>query len=230
MGVCLRGSTLYAVMNDVNDDPQANPVSVLLVIDVADHKVLRSYEAKGSNGRHHFNHVTADDHGNVYVSNTLKSAIYTVNTTVAGDTLKQLVAHNDLSWVHGIDISPDGARLFSTSYGGGIKFFDLKSKTFSSFRDTTLNENDGLKYDNGYLYGIGKNSLKRYTLNRDETAVLKTDILLRDHPFFNDPRCIHIEGGWIYCLTNIDFAIADFDRKASTRKSFEDTYILKYKL
>lgn len=231
MGVYKRGDKLYAVMNEVDDTPGANPLSVLVVIDAATREVLRSYEAKGKNGRNHFNHVAVDGNGIAYVSNTLKSGIFTVDTNNSADSLKLLVEHEDLSLVHGIDLSEDGAMLYTTSYHGGIKFYDLKRKVFSSFKDVSTSENDGLKYYQGYLYGIGKNALKRYTLNTTGDAVVKTEILLADHPFFNDPRCLHIEDGWIYCLANIEFQPVIFGQEQDNgKKPFNDTYLLKYKI
>jgi hypothetical protein len=231
MGVYLKHGKLYAVMNEVDDKPEAQPLSVLLVIDVSTGTVLHSYEAKAVNGRNHFNHVVVDNNGIAYISNTLKSNIFTVDTKDPADKLKKLVEHKDLSMVHGIDISPDGTRLFSTSYTAGIKFYDLKSKTFSSFTDTSTSENDGLKYYGGYLYGIGKNALKRYTLNEAGNAIVKTEVLLSDHEFFNDPRCLHIENGWVYCLANIEFQLVDVGRNTRIdKKPFTDTYVLKLKI
>lgn len=234
MGVYLKDNTLYAVMNEVNDDPEAKAISVLLVIDTETLTVLRSYEAVGVNGRNHFNHVVVNDHGIAYVSNTLKSSIYTVDTTNPEDSLKELVQHADLSWVHGIDITPDGTKIFSTAYDGGIKFYDLKKKTLLPYKDLATNQNDGLKYYRGYLYGIGEGALKRYTLNKTEDEVISTDVLLPDHQFFNDPRCLHIEDGWIYILANIEFDIVSFrggaQNTAKDKRPFTDTYILKYKI
>ncbi|MGH9752584.1 MAG: hypothetical protein ACREA2_07355 [Blastocatellia bacterium] len=232
MGTYLKRDKLYAVMNEVNDSPNARPVSVLLVIALTNHHILRSYEAVGVNGRHHFNHVVVDDNGIAYVSDTLKSAIYTVNTNNPADNLKQLVERKDLSRVHGIDLSADGSRLFSTSYDGGIRFFDLKTKGFSPFKDLATADNDGLKYYEGCLYGVGNNALRKYTLNKAEDGIIRTEVLLSDHEFFNDPRCLHIEAGYLYCLANIEFEPVEFRRSGkTTRKTpLSDSYLIKLKL
>jgi hypothetical protein len=232
MGVYIKRDKLYAVMNEVNDSPNARPVSVLLVIDITNNYVLRSYEAVGAKGRHHFNHVAVDDNGTTYVSDTLKSSVYTVNTNNPSDSLKQLIEHRDLSLVHGIDLSADGSRLFTTSYDGGIRFFDLRTKSFSSFRDLATADNDGLKYYEGCLYGVGNNTLKKYTLNEAEDGIMRTEVLLSDHEFFNDPRCLHIEAGYLYCLANIEFEPVEFRRSGkTTRKTpLSDSYLIKLKL
>jgi hypothetical protein len=232
MDCYLKNGIVYAVMNDVDDDPQHQPISVLILFDAVTQKVIRAYEAKGVDGRNHFNHVVVDDAGVAYISNTLKSNIFFVNTKDPKDTLKEFIHHSDLSWVHGIDISPDGTKLFTTAYYGGIKFLDLRTKTFSAFRDVTTAGDDGLKYYEGFLYGVGNNSIKRYTLDETQNKVVKIDTLLSNHAYFNDPRCLHVENGFLYCLANIEFEPVTFTRqnKPFSGAKLRDTYLIKLKL
>jgi hypothetical protein len=231
MGVHLRGDKLYAVMNEVNDEPGARALSVLVVIDVVSLEVLNSYELRGSNGRHHFNHVVVDARGVAYVSDTLKASIYTVDTEDPHDSLRLLVEHEDLSWVHGIDLSPDGSKLFCTSYAGGIRILDLKTLELAPFKDLSTAGDDGLAYHEGNLYGVGQNAIKRYVLNPAEDAVIGVEVLLRDHEYFNDPRCLHIENGWIYTLANIELEPVTFrSGKASRDQPLTDSYLVKYRL
>jgi hypothetical protein len=218
MGVYLRGDRLYAVMNEVDDAPDARPVSALLVIDASSLLVLRSFELVGIGGRHHFNHVVVDPSGVAYVSDTLKSTIHTVDTTREGAALAPLVEHPDLSWVHGLDLSADGQRLFSTSYRGGIRIFDLRTRTFTAYRDPETAGDDGLKYHRGRLYGVGGGAIREYALDAAEQAVISTRVLLRDHALFNDPRDLHLEGDWLYCLANLRLG------------SLADSHVLKLEL
>lgn len=232
MGCYVKNDRLYAVMNEINENVTTGLIAVLLIFDIADRSFLRSYESTGINGRNHFNHVTVDGNGIAYISNTLKSSIYTVNTNDPADSLKKLVEHSDLSWVHGLDVSPDGARLFTTSYDGGIKFFNLKTGKFSDYRDISLAGDDGLKYYKGFLYGVGQNMIKRYTLNYSEDRIIKADTLVKDHEYFNDPRCLHIEDGVLHCLANIEFEPVIFRKNNKSHRStaLSDTYLLKFKL
>jgi hypothetical protein len=232
MGCYFKNGILYAVMNEVDDNPGSNPVSVLLLFEAKSRKLIRSYEAVGKNGRNHFNHVIVDDAGRAYVSNTLKSSIFSVNTTDPTDSLTVLVEHPDLSWVHGIDLSADQAKLFTTSYDGGIKFYDLSLKTFSNYRDVRTAGDDGLKYDRGFLYGVGQGSIKRYTLDEAQTKVVKIDTLSGDQLFFNDPRCLQVEANFLYCLANIEFEPVEFkgQKSLTDKKTFDDTYIVRIKV
>jgi WD40 repeat protein len=232
MDCYFKNGKIYALMNDVDDTSGAKPISVLLVFDSKTGKLISNYESVGLNGRNHFNHVVVDDNGVAYISNTLKSRIDRIDTTDPKGCITSLVEHKDLSWVHGIDLSPDGTRLFTTSYKGGVRIFDLSTHSFYPYRDTILAGDDGLKYHQGSLYGVGRNSIKKYTLNDTETQIIKTDTLLKDHETFNDPRCLHIENGFLYCLSNIEFEPVTFrgQQKSSRKTALTDSHIIKLKL
>lgn len=230
MGCYLKNDRLYVVMNEVGR--KTSQIAVLLVVDVKSKQLVKSYESVGINGRNHFNHVVADNHGVVYISNTLKSAIHTVDTQNPQDSIRRLIEHPDLAWVHGIDLSPDGSKLFTTAYEGGIKFFDLRTGTFSDYRDLSLAGDDGLKYYDGFLYGVGQNMIRRYTLDSLQHRVTHVDTLLANHDYFNDPRCLYIEDGLLYCLANIEFEPVYFRKPDKTYRetALTDTYLLKFKL
>jgi WD40 repeat protein len=232
MGCYYKNGKVYALMNEVDDTPGAKPISVLLVFDSQTGKLIRNYELAGDNGRNHFNHVIVDHNGVAYISNTLKSCINSVDTKDPNGRITVLVEHGDLSWVHGIDLSPDETKLFTTSYKGGIRILDLKANVFLPYRDTTLAGDDGLKYYNGSLYGVGHNAIKKYTLDKTETRIIKAEVFLKDHENFNDPRCLHIGNGFLYCLSNIEFEPVTFQGQQTPSRStaLTDTYVLKLNL
>jgi hypothetical protein len=221
LGVCLRGELLYAVMNEVDDAPAARALSVLLVIDTRDFRVLRVFERRAAGGRHHFNHVAVDAQGVAYVSDTLQAAIWTVDATRSDARLSLLVSHPDLTRVHGLDLSADTRRLFATSYGAGIKFFDLTTGRLLPFADRATAGDDGLKYHRGALYAAGRNAIRRFVLNGAQDAVVRTEVLLQDHGLFDDPRDLHVEDGRIHCLANIELA-----RPRTGRPPLLDSHLL----
>lgn len=229
MGCFLRDGILYAVMNEVDDDPDAGPVAALVMFDVKTGKVVRSYEAIGVNGRNHFNHVVVNSNGIAYISNTLKSSICVVDTKDPLDSINTLIQHNDLSWVHGIDLSADEKLLYTTSYNGGIRFLDLSSATFRPYRDTATAGDDGLRYHRGALYGVGHNAIKKYSLSEDGGEIIRVDTVLKDHPMFNDPRCLHVDGGYLYCLANIELEPVTFRGAARPTRDapLDDSYLIR---
>lgn len=232
MGCYIRDRSLYVVMNEVDDDPQHKPISVLLAYDLDKNVITRTYELKGVGGRNHFNHVVVDKNGVAYISNTLKGNVLMVDTRDPKSSFKTLIQHDDLAWIHGVDLSPDGNKLFMTSYESGIRIFDLKSGKFSPYKQKSTAGDDGLKYYKGSLYGVGQNTLKKYQLDKTETSVIEIDTLINNHRFFNDARCIHIWDRTLYSLGNIELEPVTF-RNAQIKpktKAFEDTYLIKFGL
>jgi hypothetical protein len=230
MGVHLRDDKLYFVMNEVNDRPGAGALSVLLVIDAVTLEMVRSYELRAAGARHHFNHVVVDDRGIAYVSDTLHASIYTVDTTRADDSLRVLVHHRDLTLVHGLALSATRATLIATSYESGIVFIDVDRKVLRPSRAPSTAGDDGLAYHAGVVYGIGRNALKRYTLNAAEDAVVATNVLIHDHPAFNDPRCLDIRDGWLYALANIELEPVTFAGGRSRSAALDDSHLVRYRL
>lgn len=231
MGCYIADGVLFVVMNEVINNPKRDLLSAMVMIDLKTEEVIRSYEAKGKGGRHHFNHIVVGRNGVAYVSNTLKSAIYTVDTRNATDSLKLLVRDNDLAYVHGIDLSPDGKTLYTTSYEAGIRILNLQTLQFGAYRDKATAGDDGLRFHNGNLYGVGQNSIKRYTMDAGLTKITKIDTLLADHPVFNDPRCLHVEGNILYCLANIEFDAVPFQRpRRRMGRSQTDTHLVSLRL
>jgi hypothetical protein len=229
MGAHLRDDKLYFVMNEVDDRPRARALSVLLVIDAVTLEVVRSYELRAAGARHHFNHVVVDDRGIAYVSDTLHASIHTVDTRRADDSLRVLVHHRDLTMVHGLALSATRATLIATSYQSGVVFIDVDRKVLRPSRAPSTAGDDGLAYHAGALYGIGGNALKRYTLSTAEDAIVGTDVLIRDHPVFNDPRCLDIRDGWLYALANIELEPATF-AGGSRGAALDDSHLVRYRL
>jgi hypothetical protein len=229
MGVHLRDDKVYFVMNEVDDRPGAKALSVLLVIDAVTLEMVRSYELRAAGARHHFNHVVVNDRGIAYVSDTLHGSIYTVDTTRADDSLRVLVHHRDLTMVHGLALSAR-ATLIATSYRSGIVFIDVDRKVVRPSRAPATAGDDGLAYHAGVVYGIGGNALKRYTLDAAGDAVVGTNVLIHDHPVFNDPRCLDIRDGWLYTLANIELKPVSFAGGRSRGADLDDSHLVRYRL
>ena len=232
MGVHLRGARLYAVMNETDDTPGATPLSVLIVIDVETERVIQSHELRATGGRHHFNHVVVDARGTAYISDTLKGRIYRVDTTDPHAKLELVIEHADLSWVHGIDLVDGESTLACTSYRGGIRFLSIADRAFLPYRDLATAGADGLEYHAGSLYGVGGNAITRYVLNATEDAIVRTEVVLRDHPLFNDPRALQVQGGWLYCLANLELEPVRFRRSGRMARDepLTDSHLVKYRL
>lgn len=231
MGVFLRAGRLYALMNEVDDAPDARPESVLLVFHAASGTLLHTYALQGTaEGRHHFNHIVVNGAGRAYISNTLKAGVWTVNTTDPTDSLRPLLIDPRLRLVHGIALPPSEDRLFVTSYEAGLAVVDLSSRTLRVYDAPGSQGTDGLRYYRGSLYGVGQNALTRYRLNADGSRVTSAIPLLINHPAFNDPRCLDIVDGTLFILGNIEHAPVGFRDSSRRGIAQTDTHILAYRL
>ena len=231
MGVYLRGNTLYAVMNKV-DDGNAQAVSALVLFDIRSGKTIRSHELRGDgSGRHHFNHVIVDADGRAYISNTLKSGIWTIDTRDPGARLEHLIVHPGLRMIHGIAFGADERTLYVTSYEDGLGIVDLDTLHYESLQQPDTRGNDGIAYHRGFIYAVGQNALTRHRLDGDGRRVLDSIVLLRDHPQFNDPRCLQIVDDSLFILANIEHAPVSFRQGGFRRRDWlTDTFVLRYPL
>jgi hypothetical protein len=231
MGVFLRDGRLYAVMNEVDDAPGGRPLSALVVFDAATGAALRTFTVRGDrSGRHHFNHVVVDRLGRAYVSDTLRGSLWSVDTRGPAGTPSPLLAHPALAMIHGITLDPGERRLYVTSYEEGLGVVDLASPAYRSLGRPDSRGNDGLAYHRGFLYGVGQNTLTRYELSADGGRVVGAEVLLEDHPYFNDPRCLDVVGDTLFVLANIEHAPVRFRSGAGRRDALSDTYVLRLPL
>ena len=228
VGVHFKNDLLYVTMNQNTSE---NQISAFVVIDTKTNKLIRQYETKPTNKRNQFYHIAVDNKGIAYISNIHKSSIYTVNTLDESDSLKVFINDESLGWIHGIDISDDQSKLFITGYVGGIQIYDLNKKALLPLIDTVKSDNDQIKYHKGSLYALGGNFFKKYSLNSNETDVVKVDTLIANHSYFNDPRHFVIQNDIAHILTNNGFKPFDYRNGRFSRKdTLTDSYILKYNL
>jgi hypothetical protein len=228
VGVHFKNGLLYVSMNQNTSE---NQVSAFVVIDLKTSKVIHQFETKPTNERNQLYHIVVDSKGIAYISNIPKGAVYTVNTLDKKDSLKLFIQDKSLGWIHGIDISDDQTKLFVTGYVGGIQIIDIKTKTFIPLAQKIKSDNDQLKYYKGSLYGTGGNFFKKYTLNQSETDISKTDTLIQNHAYFNDPRQFVLYNDAAHILTNNGFEPFDYRNGRFSRKdTLTDSYLLKYNL
>lgn len=195
-------------------------------------RTVRSYEIRGDRaGRHHFNHVVVDANGRAFISNTLKGSVWTVDTRDPRANLELLIEHPKLRLIHGVTLGAANRMLYAPSYEAGLGVIDLDALTYASLQQPDSQGNDGLIYHRGFLYAVGQNTLTRYRLSPDGRQALDSTVLLKDHPYFNDPRCLDIVGDSLFILANIEHAPVSF-RDVGVRHShtLTDTYVLRYLL
>ena len=165
-------STLYVA--DITD---------LVQIDIDSGKIIKRFNAPGSS---FLNDVVADNHGNIYVSDTVTNTIYKLDTNPGNSTsssdIQAWLQNPQLNGPNGLHIDNNKNKLIVASLGplskpgGGIEVIDMKNKTITSLgkQGTTspFGGLDGIESDasNTRYYVTNNPSGKVYVVNTDGTG------------------------------------------------------------
>ncbi len=186
-GLAVVGSKLY-----VSDIDQ------LVEIDIDRGKVLNRFQGKDAK---FLNDVTADDQGNVYVSDMLANAIYRLK----GNVFDVLMSDESLENPNGLLVKDDQLLIaswgvmtdgFNTGVAGHLKTISLKTKAINSLGDGTPTGNlDGLTLngENGFFATDWMSGgLFSITAEGQVTKVLDLPQGSADHAFIEDKQLILI--------------------------------------
>ncbi len=134
--------------------------------------------------------VAAD--GRVYASESGRGAIYTVPP--GSGRLEAVIPPGGISYPNGIDVTPDGRRLYVADYSTGVFAVDPKTGEAVPLQrtpDRAFNGIDGLAYSEGALYavqnGIRPPRILRLDLSPDGLAIAKTTVLEMSTPEMEEP-------------------------------------------
>ena len=170
-----------AISND-NCKLYVSDITDLVEIDIASGKIIKRFNAPGSA---FLNDVISDNHGNIYVSDTITNTIYKLDTNVKDNNTSSLQAwlqNPQLNGPNGLHVDNNKNRLIVASLGdfskpgAGIEVVDLKNKTISSLgkEGTTspFGGLDGIESDatETHYYVTDNPAGKVYTVNADGTG------------------------------------------------------------
>ena len=153
-----------------------------------------------------FNDLTLDARGRVYVTDTDSGALF--STSGPDGALEVFLAAGQLRAPNGIDVAPDGQRLYVASSGRGITAVDLASKQTTGLavpRDVVALGIDGLYAQGRTLIAvqnlIGRPRVVRYTL-RSPLEIDGLEILESRHALYDLPTTGTIWKGGFYYVAN----------------------------
>lgn len=229
LGMVIKDGILYALRN--NSDSLFT--AALQLIDLETEKQIASYELTDTT-ESFFNDMAITSDGRIYITNTMKSAIYTIEN----DNLT-LFIESAVEYPNGITLSSDERFLYVAAFFDGIRVIDLTTKEVLNQPDTVglTRGIDGLKYFQNSLIAIQNgfldrtdHSIVRYYLEADGISILSVDTLVNDHEVFRIPTTFDIRNGWIYCLANSQLDNLHDDGYLVDEEELTDTYILKLKI
>ncbi|MBN2000007.1 SMP-30/gluconolactonase/LRE family protein [candidate division KSB1 bacterium] len=196
--------------------------------DLVEKKLLKKYMLPPKE-RHFLNDLTLDSTGTVYVTDWAKPAIYYISA--GEDEIKKFC---DLPRSpNGIDISPDGKKLFVA--GSGIGVLDILSKRFTEFPHPpgSLLSGDGLYYYKNSLIAVQNADLgkiSRFYLDENQEKIVAKQLLEAYHPLFDIPTTGVIVENLFFFIANSQLRSYDERGNLFPLEKLKETKILQIEL
>jgi len=173
--------------------------------------------------------------GDAFFTDSGSSAIYRISQET--DKLRLFLRDERFYSPQGMEISPDGRRLFVADYVSGIYSVDLQTKRVSllSHPDTiALAGIDALcSWEDGLVAiqnGVSPNRVVRITLNQDMNAVTRLEVLEANDPRFDEPTLGVLVGDEFYYIANSQWGSLGGTGDTSPVKGPESTIVLRLNL
>jgi sugar lactone lactonase YvrE len=167
-------------------------------------RLLKKYSLPNKPARHFLNDLTINADGDAFISDTISGELYRIAR--ARDELEVFAHLGKESFPNGIDVSPDGRKLF-VGTNGSITVVGVGDRKVSRLRlpEGVKPGIDGLYYHRGGLIGVepfDKGKVVRYILDGRAEAVTRVQILESDHPLMSQPTTGVLVGRDFYYIAN----------------------------
>ncbi|WP_438422401.1 SMP-30/gluconolactonase/LRE family protein [Aquimarina macrocephali] len=198
-------------------------------------KLIKKYWIDIPEEVHFFNDIVLDTSGNLYATHMFSNPIlYTIQND--NDELKVLTPLSEIKYPNGITISDNNTYLF-IAHSEGILRIHIKTGKKQNIQHPENNITgsksiDGLYFYKNYLIGIqpDKNSVKKFVLNAEQNAIIKTIPLEYNHPMMNNPTTGVLVDNELYYIANAQFGSFNKDGSLFSMEKLYEPTILKVKL
>ncbi len=207
--------------------------TALYKYDLKSEKLLSKHVLHEKGVTHFFNDLTVDSRGNVYVTDTMFSAVYTLRN--GKDEFELFVKDPAFVYLNGITIGPDDNTLYLSSSGSGVYKIDVPTKKmrFLSAPEGVSHAGiDGMYYYKGSLVCV-QNGLKRISrlyLDKTGTKIEKLEVLEKRNPHFIIPTTGAIVGDEFWYIANSQLRALKPDGTLIPEDQRKNIVILKTKL
>jgi sugar lactone lactonase YvrE len=219
----------------MNFNEREKGVSGIFKYDLRTKKLIKKYLVTPGGKDHWLGDLVLNSRGDVFASDSINPAIYVLDQKK--DTLELFLANEAFVNPQGLAFSADGKHLFMADYLKGVFVIDLKTmkpSLLTPAADSTMLGLDGLYFYQGRLIGIQNgvtpNRLVRLTLNKDQSAITKFDVLEANNPAFDEPTLAVIAEGILYYNANSQWGMIDEKGRLAAEEKLRDAVILKLKL
>jgi DNA-binding beta-propeller fold protein YncE len=227
--------TLWAasVPNPLNPrrDPNEEGTAAVFRYNLDTGRLTGKFELREAGVRHILNDLDVSPRGDVFVTDSLSGAIYTIRP--GGSGLELLLRSGDLLQPNGIALSADGGAAF-VACTDGIYRVDIGTKTARRLGqpdDLCVGGIDGLYRVEGGLVGVqnelGLNRVVRVFLNRAGDSVERMVVLENRNASFELPTTGAISGKSFFYMANTQIYRTGGDGRLLPVEKLDDLIILR---
>ncbi|MBI1939283.1 MAG: SMP-30/gluconolactonase/LRE family protein [Ignavibacteriales bacterium] len=231
MRVDVKRRVLWVVSS--NGTPRENlPADILgttgvFKYDLNSGKLVKKYMLPKNEG-HFLNDLTVAPNGDAYITDSDNPLVYVIKSDK--DELEKFVELPGETYPNGIDITPDGTKLFVAAFN--TLSIDIKTKSIAHIKrpDGLILSADGLYFYKNTLIAVQNmyyNRITRFILNDKLDEVIDYEILEAHNPVFNIPTTGAIAGDEFYFIANSQLRNFDAEGKIFPMEKLEDVKILK---
>jgi sugar lactone lactonase YvrE len=210
--------------------------SIVAGYDVDSGKLLKKYEVSNKPAVHFLNDLVVHPSGDVFITDTVSGDVYRISREK--DTLARWATVGEKTSPNGIDISADGRTLFVATRTG-ITRVQVADGAVTTVEGTAVDKPpvvDGLYvYANSLLaiqpFEAGR-AVVRHHLDPGGARVVRTEVLLADHPQLKQPTTGVVVGDAFYFIANAQLQVfrAMYKDGAYDRTALTDVVVLRTRL
>lgn len=197
-------------------------------------KLLKKYLLPNIDAKHALGDLIINKRGDVFASDSVSPNIYRIDARK--DELEIFLTSDNFNSLQGLAFSPDEKYLFAADYSKGIFRIEMRDKKLMQIKvdqNTNLIAIDGLYFHRGNLIaiqnGFRPHRVARFFLNKDFTAITKSETLEANHIDFNEPTLGVKVGDDFYYIANSQWALTNENGTLAEDK-LKEPVILRLKL
>lgn len=202
--------------------------------DLRSGKLLKKYLLSNETAKHALGDLIIAKNGDVFASDSVSPNIYRIESKK--DELEVFVTSENFASLQGLAFSADEKLLFAADYSKGIFRIGMNDKKILQIgMDANTNPIgiDGIYFHRGNLIaiqnGFRPHRVARFFLNKDFSAVTKSETLEANHADFNEPTLGVKVGNDFYYIANSQWALTNENGTLAEDK-LKEPVILRLKL
>jgi len=202
--------------------------------DLRSGKLLKKYLLSNETAKHALGDLIIAKNGDVFASDSVSPNIYRIESKK--DELEVFVTSENFASLQGLAFSADEKLLFAADYSKGIFRIGMNDKKILQIGiDANTNPIgiDGIYFHRGNLIaiqnGFRPHRVARFFLNKERSAVTKSETLEANHADFNEPTLGVKVGNDFYYIANSQWALTNENGTLAEDK-LKEPVILRLKL